>query len=113
MRDYRNEVQDMLGNFFNEHRVMVIPRTQNNIVDLQDTTIGNFKVPVSSNKKYKIEVVNRPSIPDNSKYWKFFEDYLQIKIFLQMSDEFSKNVINGENQNMEIVEGDEELVIGE
>ena len=25
MRSYRNEFWDMLGNFFNEHRVMVIP----------------------------------------------------------------------------------------
>ena len=69
MRAYRNEVWDMLGNFFNEHRVMLIPRIQNSIVDSLDTTAGNFKFSIYSNKKYKIEVVNRPSIPYNSKYW--------------------------------------------
>ena len=31
IRAYRNEFWDMLGNFFNEHRVMVIPRIQNRI----------------------------------------------------------------------------------
>ena len=68
MRAYKNEVWDMLGNFFSEHRVMVIPRIENMIVDSLATTTGNLKILIYSNKKYKIEVVNRPSIPENSKY---------------------------------------------
>ena len=51
-----NEVWDMLGNFFNEYRVMVIPRIQNKIVDPLATTVGNFKILVYSNNKYKIKV---------------------------------------------------------
>ena len=85
MRAYRNEIWDMLGKIFTEHRVMVIPRIQNHIDDSLATTTGNFKVPIYSNKNYEIEVVNRPYIPENSKYWKVFEDDLQIKIFLEMS----------------------------
>ena len=69
MTTYRNEVWDMLGNFFNEHRVMVIPIIQNKIIESLDTTTRNFKIHVYSNKKYEIEVVNRPPIHDNSKYW--------------------------------------------
>ena len=38
--------------------------------------------------KYKVNIVNRPSIPDNTKYWKVFQDYMQIKRFLEMSGEF-------------------------
>ena len=72
MREYRNEVWDMLGNIFNEHRVMVIPRIKNKIENYLAKTIENFKICVYSNKKYKIEVVNTPSIPDNSKYWEVF-----------------------------------------
>ena len=30
-----------------------------------------------------------PSIPDNVKYWKVFEDGLELKIFLETIDEFS------------------------
>ena len=80
--DYRNEVWDMLENFYIENRVMVIPIIQNQITDYLATTTGNFKVPTYSNKKYKIEVVNRRSFPDNHKYWQVFEDDLQINRFL-------------------------------
>ena len=68
MREYWNEVLDMLGNFFNEHRVMVTPMIQNKIPYSLETTIENFKIHVYSNRKYKIEVVNRPSLPRNFKY---------------------------------------------
>ena len=68
MRAYKNEVLDMLGNFFSEHRVMVIPRVENRIADSLATIARNVKIPIYSNKKYKIEVVDIPSIPDNSKY---------------------------------------------
>ena len=66
----------MLGNFFTEYKVRVIPKKENQVVDSLATTAGNFKVPIYSKKKYKIEIVNVSSIPDNSRYWKVFEDYL-------------------------------------
>ena len=106
MRAYRNEVWDMLGNFFNEHRVMVILRIQKRITDALATTAGNFNIPIYSNKNYKIGFVNRPSIPENSKYQKLFEGDLQIKIFLEMSNEFVNTVIDKENQNLENVSDD-------
>ena len=87
----------MLGIFFNEHRVIVIPRIQNRIVGSLATTAGNFIIPIYSNKKYKIEVIDRPSIPNHSKYWQVFEDYLEIKIFLEISDEFTNTVEENEN----------------
>ena len=58
----------MLGNFFSEHRVMVIPRIENRIADSLATIAGNVNIPIYSNKKYKIEAVDRTSIPDKSKY---------------------------------------------
>ena len=109
MRAYKNEVLDMLGNFFSEHRVMVIPRIENRIVDSLATIARKFKIPIYSNKKYKTEVVNRPSIPNNSNYWKFFEDDLQINRFLEMSDDFSKTVLDRENHSLDISQEDEEF----
>ena len=97
MREYRNDVSNILGNFFNEHKVMVIPRMKNRLVYSLATTARNFEISIYSSKKYKIEVVNRPSILDNSKYWKVFEDDLHIKIFLEMSYEFVNTNIDGEN----------------
>ena len=72
MRDYKNEFWDMLGNFFSEHRVIVILSIENMIVDSLATAARNFKIPIYLNKKYNIEVVNKPSILDNYKYWQVF-----------------------------------------
>ena len=70
MRAYRNEVWDMFGNYFTKHKIRVVPTIDNQVVDSFATTTGNFKTPHSQEKKkYKVQVVNRPSIPDNSKYW--------------------------------------------
>ena len=50
---------------------------------------NNFKVPLPPKLKYDIEVKYRPSIPDNVKHWKVFEDDLEIKRFLETVEEFS------------------------
>ena len=57
--------------------------------------------------------MNSPSIPNNYKYWQVFEDDLQIKIFLEMSDEFSNTITDGENQSLENVEDDEGFTLGD
>jgi hypothetical protein len=44
--------------------------------------------------RYDVEVNYIPSIPDNVKHWKVFEDDLDIKIFLETVDEFSALHIN-------------------
>ena len=49
--------------------------------------------------------MNRPSIPDNSKYWQVFEDDTQIKIFLELSGEFVNTQIDSENDNCENFQG--------
>ena len=45
MREYRNEFRDMLGNFFIEQKVRVVPRLENQVADSLATTAWNFKVP--------------------------------------------------------------------
>ena len=74
MRAYRNEVWDMFKNFFTEHTVQVIPRHENAVADSLVTTVGKFEAPTARKRKYKVDIVTRPSIPDNTKYWKVFED---------------------------------------
>jgi hypothetical protein len=39
--------------------------------------------------KYDVEIKYRPSVLDNVKHWKVFEDDLEIEKFLQSVDEFS------------------------
>jgi hypothetical protein len=48
----------------------------------------NFRVPLPPKLRYDVEVNYRPSIPDNFKHWKVFEDDLEIKRFLDTFDEF-------------------------
>jgi hypothetical protein len=33
-----------------------------------------FKVPIFHDRKYKVEVKYKPTVPDNMKYWQVFED---------------------------------------
>ena len=55
-----------------------------------------------------MDIVNRPSILDNSKYWQVFEDDMQIKRFLELSREFVNTHIDAENDNCENFQDAEE-----
>ena len=72
MRAYWNEVWDMFGNFFTKHTFQVIPKDENTVADSLVTAAGKFEAPVAQKKKYKVEIVNRPSILDNTKHWQVF-----------------------------------------
>ena len=89
MRAYRNEVWDMFDNFFIEYAVKVVPRTENTVVYFLAVAAGKFGAPTAKQKEHKVYVRNRPAIPNNSRHWKVFEDNEQIKIFMELSDEFS------------------------
>jgi ribonuclease HI len=89
LRSYRNEVWDLIDSFFLAFNISFIPREENTVVDSLATSARNFKVPLPPKLRYDIEVKYRPSIPDNVKHWKVFEDDLEIKRFLETIDEFS------------------------
>ena len=91
----------MIGNFFTEHTIKVIPRYENIVADSLAVAVGKFKIPSAGQKEYQVDIVNRPSIPDNSKYWQVFEDDMQIKRFLELSGEFVNTHIDAENDNGE------------
>jgi hypothetical protein len=70
------------------------------MVDSMAVSASNFKVPLRPKLKYEVEVKDRPSIPDNVKHWKVFEDDLEMKRFLETVDEFSNFHID-QNQDTE------------
>ena len=109
MRAYRNEVWDMIGNFLIEHTIKVIPRYENTVADSLAIAARNFKTPSAGQKEYQVDIVNIPSIPDNSKYWQVFEDDMQIRRFLELSGEFVNTYIDTENDNGESFQDFEEL----
>jgi ribonuclease HI len=89
LRSYRNEVWDLIDRFFLDFNISFIPREENTVEDSLASSASNFKVPLPPKLRYDIEVKYRPSIPDNVKHWKVFEDDLEIKRFLETIDEFS------------------------
>ena len=51
MRAYRNEFWDMFGNYFTEHKIRLVPRIENQVVDSLATTAGNFKTAIYLSKE--------------------------------------------------------------
>ena len=87
MRDYKNMVLELLEDFY-EYTISLIPREQKNIANSLDNSASLFKIPIYPNKRYEIQVKHKPSIPNNVKNWKVFENNHQIKRFLENEEEF-------------------------
>jgi hypothetical protein len=75
-------------NFFSEYDISFIPREENFVVDSLAVSPSNFRIPIAPKLKYDVEVKYKPSIPNNVKYWKVFEDDLELKKILEFVDEF-------------------------
>jgi hypothetical protein len=88
LRTYRNEVLDLIDNFFSTFNISFVPREENTMADSLVVYPSNFKIPFPPKLKYDVEVKYRPYIPNNVKHWKVFEDDLEIKIFLETVEEF-------------------------
>lgn len=82
LRSYRNEVWDSVENFFDAFNLTYIPRNQNIHADSLAVSDSSFKIPDQTNVLYQIQVKYKPSIPDNLKHWKIFEDDEHLKYFL-------------------------------
>ena len=89
LRSYRNEVWDLIDSSFSTFNISFGPREKNTVADSLATSTSNFKVPLPPKFRYDVEVKYRPSIPDNVKHWKVFEDDIETKIFLEIGDDFS------------------------
>jgi ribonuclease HI len=100
LRNYRNEVWDLIDNFFLSFNISYIPREENASADFLAITASLLEVPSPPVVRSDIEIKYRPSIPDNVKHWRVFEDDQEIEKFLQSIDEFSMLHID-ENLDME------------
>jgi hypothetical protein len=102
---YKNEVCDLIDSFFSAVNISFIPREENAMADSLATSASNFKVPLLSKFRYDVEVKYRPSIPNNVKHWKVFEDDLEIKKFLEIVEEFSEMHIDQDSVSEEKLDG--------
>ena len=78
-----------------------IPRALNHLTDSLDVSASLFVPPLPPKLIYDVQVKYRPSLPDNVKFWKVFENDDELSKFLQLVDEFSDIHIDQENLNME------------
>ena len=99
LKVYKNEVWDLIDNLFTAFNISFIPRDHNHTTDSLALATTFFKVPQNTQLRYPIEVRNRPSIPDNIKHWKVFQDDLEIKKFLELTGEFSNSQIDEEQDD--------------
>ena len=78
-----------------------IPRAMNHLVDSLVVSASLFVPPLPPRLSYDIQVKYRPSLPDNVKFWKVFENDGDLSKFLHLVDEFFDMHIDQENLNME------------
>jgi len=80
-------VWDLIDSFFSTFNISFILREENVMVDSLAISTRNFRPPLPPKLRYDIEVRYRPFIPNNIKYWKVFEDDLEIIKFLEFVDD--------------------------
>jgi hypothetical protein len=102
-------VWDLVDSFFSAFNISFIPREENTVVDSLASSASIFKVPLPPKLRYDVEIKYRPSIPDNVKHWKVFEDDLEIKRFLETIEEFSEMHIDQDSVSEEEFDGSELL----
>ena len=71
------------------------------LVDSLAVSASLFFPPLPPKLSYDVQVKYRPSLPDNVKFWKVFENDDELSKFLQLVDEFSDIHIDQENLNIE------------
>ena len=79
----------MIDNFFIAFNITFIPKDHNQIADSLALVATHFRISKQTQLKYPIEVRYKPSVPDNIKQWRVFEDDIEIKKFLELIGEFS------------------------
>jgi ribonuclease HI len=65
LKQYMNEVWDLVDNFFLEFNISFIPREANQKEDYLALVVSTFIPPIGPNLKYQVEVRHRTTIPDN------------------------------------------------
>jgi ribonuclease HI len=74
-RSYKNEVWDLIDNFFLAFNISFIPREENTLADSLVVSASQFRIPLPPKFKYDED-------------WKAFEDNIEIIKFLESVDEF-------------------------
>ena len=93
---YRNEVWDIIEKCFIAFNITFIHRDLNQLANSLATLASTFKAPREVKASYEIQVKYKPSVPNNIKHWKVFQDDREVKRFLECVEEFAAIQIDNE-----------------
>ena len=74
---------------------------KNQLADSLVVSASTFIPPLPPKLTYEVQIKYRPSLPNNVKYWSFFENDEEINRFLRVVGEFAERHIDQENETME------------
>jgi ribonuclease HI len=88
LKAYRDEVLKAIHDFA-DFKISYVPRVMNELDYSLVVSSFSFIPPLPHKLTYEIQVKYRPSLPDNVKFWKVFEDDVELTRFLAVLDEFA------------------------
>ena len=99
---YQQEVWDLLPTF-SSFNIFSIPYYFNVDADLLENVASRL-IPSENFEPnaFSVELIYRPSMPDNVTNWRVFNDDEQVINFLTMEDTFKGSVIDEEEHDAEI-----------
>jgi hypothetical protein len=103
LKAYRDKVLRQIHTFA-YFKISYVPIAMNELDDSLAVSACAFIPPLPHKLNYKIQVKHWPSLPDNVKFWKVFEDDVEITRFLAAIDEFADLQIDQENEHDNEVE---------
>jgi ribonuclease HI len=105
LKKYR-DVAQTLSKSFRKISIEVVPREENHVVDalvVSASTLQPCEGPLHD--MCRMEVLFRPSIPDNLEHWKVFEDDDQMIRFMENNKEFTDTQVAflADSMDLEII----------
>jgi ribonuclease HI len=94
LKNYQSEVWELIK-YFTAFNINIVPRSLNSDVDLLENVASRL---IPSNKlmpdSFSVELLYRPSIPNNIVSWRVFDDDQQLINFLHLKDTFKDSIID-------------------
>jgi ribonuclease HI len=103
LKAYRDKVLRAIHTF-TDFKISYVPRAMNELVDSLVVLACAFIPPLPPKLNYEIQVKYRPSLPNSVKFWKVFEDDVELTRFLAVIDEFVDLQVDLENEHDEHVD---------
>jgi hypothetical protein len=107
LRNYQEEV-DRLIEHFEDFNIIAVPRTKNTLADSLATATSRLSpLEYYESSKFTMELLYKPSVPNNISNWEVFEGDEQIVDFLTNQENFKYLAIDNEVFQEKLVETDQ------